>query len=205
MTRALEETNRRMLRAQEELTIATDLLHAGHFSAADLEANRVGRMTVGQRLKVLHGSLAVAFLAGIGLVIGAAIGPNLIDAFREDVLIGVVASLFFLMCFLMGVGCAIAAFADMVDVVAGRALTAYGLFKLHTEQLTTNALARPIPSSYRYPGQFTYHLEVADHAYTIGRALYQALSREQGPLRVYYSARSDMLLSLESQETAPAA
>jgi hypothetical protein len=162
-------------------------------------------MTMGQRLKVLHGTLAVAFLAGTGLVISVALGPNLIDAFREDVLIGVVATLFFLMCLLMGVGCAIAAFADLVDVVAGRARSAHGPIKLHTEKLTTNALARPIPSSYSYPGQFTYHLEVANHAYTIGRALYEALSTEHRPLRVYYAARSDLLLSLELQETAPAA
>jgi hypothetical protein len=185
-----------------ELTIARDLLHAGHFSAADLEANRAGRLTVGQRLKVLHGTLAVAFLAGIGLVISVAIGPNLIDAFRENVLIGVVATLFFLMCLLMGVGCAIAAFADIVDVVVGRALSVHGPIKLHTEKLTTNALARPIPSSYSYPEQFTYHLEVGDHAYTIGRALYEALSAEEGPVRAYYAARSDVLLSLEMQTAA---
>jgi hypothetical protein len=161
-------------------------------------------MTVGQRLKVLHGSLAVVFLAGIGLVISVAIGPNLIDAFRENVLIGVVATLFFLMCLLMGVGCAIAAFADITDVVGGRARSASGPVKLHTEKLVTHALARPIPSSYSYPGQFTYHLEVSDHAFTIGRALYEALSREEGSLRVYYAAGSDLLLSLEPQEDAPA-
>jgi hypothetical protein len=161
-------------------------------------------MTLRQRLKVLHATLAVVFLAGIGLVISVAIGPNLLDAFREGVILGVVATLFFLMCLLMGVGCAIAAFADMLDVVLGRASKADGPIKMHTEKLTTNALARPLPSSYSYPGQFTYHLEVADHDFTIGRALYEALSAEKGSLRAYFAARSDVLLSLELLETTPA-
>jgi hypothetical protein len=167
-------------------------------------ANRAGRMTVGQRLKVLHGTLAVMILAGIGLVISVAIGPNLLQAFRHDVIVGVVATLFFLMCLLMGVGCAIAALADLLDVVLGRARSADGPIKMHTEKLTTNALARPIPSSYSHPEQFTYHLEVADHDFTIAKALYEALSGEVGSLRVYFAARSDVLLSLELQETTPA-
>jgi hypothetical protein len=166
-------------------------------------ANRAGRMTVGQRLKVLHGTLAVMVVAGIGLVISVAIGPNLLEAFRHDVIVGVVATLFFLMCLLMGVGCAIAALADLLDVVFGRARSADGPIKVHTEKLTSTALARPIPSSQGNPEQFTYHLEFADHDFTIGKALYEALSGEVGSLRVYFAARSDVLLSLELQETTP--
>ncbi|HVD46075.1 MAG TPA: hypothetical protein VNG70_02215, partial [Candidatus Limnocylindria bacterium] len=67
---------------------------------------------------------------------------------------------------------------------------------------TTNALARPLPSSYSYPGQFTYHLEVADHGFTIGKALFDALSG-RGLLRIYLAAHSGELLSLEAVEPTP--
>ena len=59
-------------------------------------------MTLGQRLKVLQGTMVVLILSGIGLVISVAIGPRLLQAFQEDLIIGVVATLFFLMCLLMG-------------------------------------------------------------------------------------------------------
>ena len=159
-------------------------------------------MTLGQRLKVFRGTMAVLFLSGIGLVISIAIGPSLLEAFQEDIIIGIVATLFFLMCLLMGVGCAIAALADMLDVVLGRARSADGPIRLHTENVTTHALARPLPSSYKYPGQFTYHLVVGDHGYTIGKALYDALSADEGAVRVYAGRYSDELLSLEVLEPA---
>jgi hypothetical protein len=154
-------------------------------------------MTLRQRLMVFRGVLATTFLAFIGLVVSVAIGPNLLEAFQEDWILGLVATLFFLMCLLMGIGCAIGAFAEMVDVVLGRARSATGPIKIHTERLTTNALARPLPSSYSYPGQYTYHLEVRDHEFTISRELFEALAEHANELRVYYSAQSGELLSLE--------
>jgi hypothetical protein len=156
-------------------------------------------MTLGQRLKVLRGALAVLILSGIGLVISIAIGPSLLEAFREGIILGVAATLFFVMSLLMGLGCAIAAVADLVDVLLGRARSAEGQINIHTEKVTTNALARPLPSSFSYPGQFTYHLEVADRGFTIGKALFDALSG-RGSLRVYYAAYSGELLSLEALE-----
>jgi hypothetical protein len=161
-------------------------------------------MTLGQRLKVLQGTMVVLILSGIGLVISVAIGPSLLQAFQEDLIIGVVATLFFLMCLLMGVGCAIAAGADLLDVVLGRARSADGPVKVHTKKVTTNALARPLPSSYSFPGQSTYHFEVADHGFTIGRALFDELSGMSGSVRVYYAAYSTELLSLELLEPAEA-
>jgi hypothetical protein len=160
-------------------------------------------MTVGQRLKVLWGAIAVLILSGIGLVISIAIGPSLLQAFREGLILGIAATLFFLMCLLMGVGCAIAAGADLLDVALGRSRSADGPINVHTEKLSTNALARPFPSSYSYPRQFTYHLEVADHGFTIGKPLFEALSGK-GSLRVYYAAYSGELLSLELQEPSQA-
>jgi hypothetical protein len=160
-------------------------------------------MTLRQRLSVLRGTLAVLFLSGIGLVISVAIGPNLIEAFQTDVILGIVVAAFFLMCLLMGVGCAIAAFADTLDVVLGRAGSATGPVKLHRENVTTYALARPLPSAYTYPGQFTYHLDVADRDFTISPALFEALSAEGGTLRVYFGAHSDELLSLELLADSP--
>jgi hypothetical protein len=154
-------------------------------------------MTFRQRLSVLRGTLAVVFLSGIGLVISVAIGPNLLEAFQTDAILGIVVTAFFLMCLLMGVGCAIAAFADMLDVVLGRARSVSGPVKLHREKVTTNALARPLPSSYSYPGQFTCHLEVGDHDFTVSPALFEALSAQGGRLRVFFAAHSDELLSLE--------
>ena len=48
---------------------------------SDVEANRAGRITVGQRFKLLRGVASLLFLTGIGLVLSIAIGPNLIGAF----------------------------------------------------------------------------------------------------------------------------
>ena len=69
--------------------------------------------------------------------------------------------------------------------------------------VTTNALARPLPSSYTYPGQFSYHLDVAGHDFTISRELFEALPTDR-LVRVYFSAHSDDLLSLELLDPAPA-
>jgi hypothetical protein len=159
-------------------------------------------MTLRQRLMVFRGVLATTFLAFIGLVVSIAIGPNLLEAFQEDWILGIVATLFFLMCLLMGIGCAIGAFAEMVDVTVGRARSATGPIKIHTDKLTTNALARPLPSSYSYPGQYTYHLEVRDHEFTISRELFEALAHHVGELTVYYSAQSGELLTFEEPKTA---
>jgi hypothetical protein len=161
-------------------------------------------MTLGQRLRVLRGTLAVVFLCAVGLVISVAIGPNLPEAFQQDIILGIVATLFFLMCFAMGVGCAIAAVADLFDVVVGRARSAAGPVRVHTENVTTNALARPLPSSYTYPGQYSYHLAVAGHDFTISHELFDALMAEHRAVRVYFTVHSDDLLSLELLEPTTA-
>ena len=49
----------------------------------DLAANRAGRITGRQRLKLLRGEAALLVLTGIGLVISIALGPNLVGAFSD--------------------------------------------------------------------------------------------------------------------------
>jgi hypothetical protein len=145
----------------------------------------------------MKGVATTAFLSGLGLLISVAVGPSLPDAFQEDALLGLIVTAFFLMCLLMGLGCAIAVAAEVADVVMGRAQSATGPARVRTEGLTTYALARPLPIPYTYPGQYTHHLEVAGNEYTIDRELYELLAVEVGEVKVYFAAHSGELLSLE--------
>jgi len=177
--------------------IDAGLLRAGKFTAQELAANRAGRMSPGQRVKLLRGEAALLFLAGIGLVISAAIGPSLLDAWREDWILGAVVTAFFVVCFVMGVGCALLAIAVLRDFVLGKVVSAAGALKLSREGLTTYALARPIPVPYTYPGQYTYQMEIHGVEFKISRELFEILSQQDTPMRVYYSKHSTELLSLE--------
>lgn len=164
---------------------------------AEIEANRAGRMTIGQRIKLLKGVAALLFLTAIGLVVALAVGPNLVDAFQTDLILGVLATLFFLMCLLMGLGCAYGAATVMADAVLGQVRSATGDATLKREAITTRALARPLPIAYSYPGQYKYQLEVADHEFSMDREAGDMLLRHPGRVRVYFAARSGELLTIE--------
>lgn len=159
-------------------------------------------MSLGQRLRLLRGEAALLFLSGIGLVISAAIGPSLPEAWRQDWILGFVVTAFFIVCLLMGVGCALMAIAVLRDFVFGRVGSATGVVKLSREGITTHALARPIPLPYTYRDQFKYHLEIHGVEFTISRELFEVLSRQDTPMRVYYSRHSSELLSLEAVRAA---
>jgi hypothetical protein len=175
-----------------------ELLHAGRFSAAELAANRAGRITLRQRLKLLKGVGALLFLAGVGLIISVAIGPNLVGAFQDlGVIGGVLVTLFFLMCLAMGVAGAFGAAMTLGDTVLGRVGTVTGEPRVKREGVTTYALARPLPSAYTYPGQFNYKLEVVDKEFDIEPSVADFLSQHGGPVHVYFAARSGELLTLE--------
>jgi len=154
-------------------------------------------MTLGQRLKLLRGEAALLFLSAIGLVISVAIGPNLLDAWKEDWILGFVVTIFFLVCLIMGVGCALMAIQTLRDFVVGSVANATGAVKLSREGVTTHALARPVPLPYTYPGQYTYHLAIKDVDFTISRELFEILSLQDVPMRVYYSRHANEFLSLE--------
>jgi hypothetical protein len=165
--------------------------------SAELDANRAGRMTIGQRFKLLRGVAALLFLSAIGLIISLALGPNLVGAFQEDWVLGVFVVLFFLMCLLMGLGCAYGAAAVMADVMLGRVRFATGEPRLKREGITTLALARPLPIPYTYPGQYKYELEVAHHEFTMDRTAGDLLLRHRGRIRVYFAAYSGELLTID--------
>ena len=165
---------------------------------AELEANRAGRITMGQRLKLLRGVAVLLFASGIGLIVSIAIGPNLLEAFQQDLILGVAATLFFLMCLALGLGCAYGAAADMADVVLGKVRSATGEPRLKREAITTFVPARPLPIPVTYPGQYKYELEVADHEFSMERTAGDVLLRHGGRIRVYYAAYSGELLTIDT-------
>jgi hypothetical protein len=165
--------------------------------SVELEANRAGRMTIGQRFKLLRGVTVLLFASGIGLIVSLAIGPNLVEAFQQDLIVGVLATLFFLMCLALGLGCAYGAAADMADVVLGRVRSATGEPRLKREAISTFVMTRPVPIPITYPGQYKYELEVADHEFSMERTAGDLLLRHGGRVRVYYAAYSGELLTID--------
>jgi hypothetical protein len=165
--------------------------------SGELDANRAGHMTVGQRFKLLRGVAVLLFASGIGLIVSVAIGPNLVEAFQQDLILGVFATLFFLMCLALGLGCGYGAAADMADVVIGSVRSATGEPKLTREAITTFVPTRPIPIPITYPGQYKYELEVAAHEFTMDRTAGDLLLRHGGRIRVYYAAYSGELLTID--------
>jgi hypothetical protein len=165
---------------------------------SDLDANRSGHITTGQRLKLLRGEAALLFMTGVGLVIIVAIGPNLIAAFNDlGFFGGFVVVLFFLMCLVMTLIGAFGAAVVLADFVVGHVRTVTGAPTLRKEGVRTNALARPLPSGYTYPGQFKYKVIVGDKEFDIDSRVAENLSRDTRKVRVYFAAYSGELLSLE--------
>jgi hypothetical protein len=169
--------------------------------SSDLAANRAGHITFGQRFRLLRGVLALLFLCGIGLIITIAIGPNLIGAFQDlGVIGGVLVTLFFLMGLLMAVagGYGVATVAG--DTVLGRVGSVTGEPKIKEEGVTTNSLALPLPSSYTYPGQYKYKLELGDKEFDIEPKDLELFTRDAVTVRAYFAAFSGELLSFERVE-----
>ena len=170
----------------------------------DLEANREGRITAGQRFRLLRGVAALLLLTGIGLIVSIALGPNLLGAFGSlGVFGGFVVTIFFLMCVLMTVVGGIGVVFVLGDAVLGRVRSVTGAPTLRREGVRTNALARPFPSAFAYPGQYKYKVMVADKEFDIDRKLADHLSRDVRRIRVYFAAYSGELLSLEPLAATP--
>jgi hypothetical protein len=165
---------------------------------ADLEANRAGRVTRRQRFMLIRGSAALLFMSGIGLVIVIALGPNLINAFQDlGFFGGVFVLLFFLMCAVITVVGAYGAGVVLADTVIGRVRSITGAPTLRREGVRTNALARPLPSGYTYPGQYRYKVMIGDREFDVDSRVAENLARDPRKVRVYYSAYSGTLLSME--------
>jgi len=169
----------------------------------DLAANRAGRITGRQRLKLLRGEIALLILTGIGLVISIAIGPNLGSAYDDlGFFGGFVVTLFFLMCAGMTLIGAFGVVMLLGDAALGHVRSVTGLPTVRREAVRTNALARPFPSSYAYPGQFKYKVMVGDKEFDIEPRIADHLARDTRKVRVYFAAYSGELLSLEPLEAA---
>ena len=165
---------------------------------SDLDANRAGRITTAQRLRLLRGEAALIFMTGVGLVIIVAIGPNLLEAFNDlGFFGGFVVVLFFLLCLGMTLVGAFGAAVVLADFAIGHVRTVTGAPTLRKEGVRTNALARPLPSGYTYPGQFKYKVIVGDKEFDIDNRVAENLSRDTRKVRVYFAAYSGELLSLE--------
>ena len=170
----------------------------------DLEANRAGRITAGQRFRLLRGVAALLFLTGVGLVVCIALGPNLLGAFGDlGIFGGVVVTIFFLFCVVMTVVGGIGIVFVLGDAVLGRVGYVTGPPTLRRVAVRTNALARPFPSGYTYPGQYRYKVMVGDKEFDIDRKLADHLSRDVLKIRVYFAAYSGELLSLEPLAATP--
>ena len=165
--------------------------------SVELTVNRAGRMTIGQRFKLLRGVAALLLLSALGLIVSLAIGPNLLEAFQQDLILGVLATVFFLVCLAMGLGCAVGAAAVLADTVLGRVRSATGVARLKREDVTTYAVARPLAIPVAYPGAYKYRMEVAGHEFSMGREAGDLLLRHRGGVRVYYAAYCGELLTIE--------
>ena len=164
-----------------------------------VDANRAGRMTFGQRLRLLRGEAALLFMAGIGAGVCIALGPNLLAAFGDlGIVGGVLVAAFFLMCAVMTVAGCIGAGMVMGDALLGGVRSISGRAHVRREGVTTNALARPLPSAYTYPGQYNYKLEVGDMEFDVGADVGRRLESDGGHVRVYYARYSGELLSVEA-------
>jgi hypothetical protein len=165
---------------------------------ADVDINRTGRITRSQRFGLLRGIAALLFLTAIGLVVVIALGPKLLEAFQDlGFFGGVIVLLFFLMCIVMTLVGAFGAALVVVDTVLGRVRSITGAPTLRREGVRTNALARPLPSGYSYPGQFKYKVMVGDREFDIDSRAAENLARDPRKVRVYFSAYSGTLLSME--------
>ena len=147
---------------------------------------------------LVRGSAALISLTAIGLVVVIALGSNLINAFQDlGFFGGVIVLLFFLMCLVMTIVGAFGAGVVIADTVIGRVRSITGAPTLRREGETTNALARPLPSGYTYPGHYKYKVIVGDREFDIDSAAAENLARDTRKVRVYYSAYSGTLLSME--------
>ena len=165
---------------------------------SDLDANRAGHITRGQRLKILRGEAALLFMTGLGLVIIIALLPNLGGAFNDlGFFGGFVVAIFFVMCLVITLVGAFGAGVVLADFAIGRVRTVTGAPTLRKEGVRTNALTRPLPSGYTYPGQFNYKVIVGDKEFDIEPKVAENLSRDTRKVRVYFAAYSGALLSLE--------
>lgn len=170
----------------------------------DLEANRAGRITARQRFRLLRAVAGLLFLTGIGLVVSIALGPNLLRAYGDlGVFGGFVVTIFFLMCVVMTVVGGIGVVFVLGDAILGRVSSITGPPTLRRESVRTNALARPFPSEYAYPGQYKYKVMVGDKEFDIDRKLADHLSRDVRRIRIYFAAYSGELLSLEPLAATP--
>ena len=165
---------------------------------SDLDANRAGHITTGQRLRLLRGEASLLFVTGVGLVITIALAPNLGGAFNGlGFFGGFLVGLFFLMCLGMTLVGAFGAAVVLADFAVGHVRTVTGAPTLRKEGVRTNALARPLPSGYTYPGQFNYKVIVGDKEFDVEPRVAENLSRDTRKVRVYFAAYSGTLLSLE--------
>jgi hypothetical protein len=170
----------------------------------DLEANRAGRITTRQRFRLLRGVAALLLLTAVGLIISIALGPNVVGTFGDlGIFGGVVVTIFFLLCVLMTIVGGIGIVFVLGDAVLGRVSSVTGPPTLRRVAVRTNALARPLPSSYTYPGQYKYKVMVGDKEFDIDRKLADHLSRDVLRIRVYFAAYSGELLSLEPLAATP--
>jgi hypothetical protein len=170
----------------------------------DLEANRAGRITTRQRFRLLRGVAALLLLTAVGLIISIALGPNVLGAFGDlGIFGGVVVTIFFLLCVVMTIVGAIGIAFVLGDAVLGRVSFVTGPPTLRRVAVRTNALARPFPGAYTYPGQYKYKVMVGDKEFDIDRKLADHLSRDVLRIRVYFAAYSGELLSLEPLAATP--
>jgi hypothetical protein len=169
---------------------------------ADLDANRAGKVTARQRFMLVRGSAALIFMTLIGLVIAIALGPNLLGAFQDlGFLGGVVVLLLFLMCAVMTIIGAYGAAVVIADTLVGHARSITGAPTLRREGVRTNALVRPLPSGYTYPGHYKYKVIVGDREFDIDSRAAENLARDTRKVRISCAAYSGTLLSMEPATT----
>jgi hypothetical protein len=91
----------------------------------------------------------------------------------------------------------------LADFAIGHVRTVTGAPTLRKEGVRTNALARPLPSGYTYPGQFKYKVIVGDKEFDIDNRVAENLSRDTRKVRCTSLPTRELLsLSLLTSEAS---
>lgn len=164
------------------LAAAQDLSSVFGFNQTDLEANRGGHLSVGQRRRLwrvelwrLAGTL-ISLAAGVGFSLAVAVGWMHTTTLR-----GAVPGLALV---LVGILLGVWSYEAWLDLASGRVLTVEGDMR-STEEI----------SSGRYGTYFHYLLDVGGKTFEVSRGAWERVG--QARMRVYFLPRTNKLLSLE--------
>jgi hypothetical protein len=165
----------------------------------DVVANRAGRMTAGQRLRLLGGEAQLVFLTLVGVAGTALMGPNLPLAYDEGVVLGIAGTIFVAVCAATAIGCGYGVATSTADVIGGGVREVSGSPHVLRSRLPPRFLrGRPqLAPGYALPVEYTYRLEVSGRTFPLSGPAAELLLRHNSSIRVFYGRHSGRLLSVD--------